>query len=167
MRTTELAAALNTPKRKGGRLTAGEVSLILTMAAENKTIDQIAVALGAVPNTVRACLARFTDTSQQALAKLRHGAEQAADHWMAAQKPAARLGNHKPARDHLAAIGVVRDTPVIGTQVVVVGMGAAAIGEDPWAESPAPVPVGTLRLPSKDQGPDDVIMDLLDPEPGA
>lgn len=158
MRAREAAEILNVPKRAPGPLRREEVMVALELKAQNKTQAQIAIALGAAPTTISAFFKRYTDTSVAALARLRAGAAHVADDWLKASRNAARVGDHKPARDLLAGIGVIREKPVIGQQVVIVGMGQQAIGPDPWA-LPAD-PNAPPTIPAALASPDDVMSGL-------
>ena len=89
-------------------------------------------------STVWEYLQPFESTVDEAKSKLSAGATQAVDAWLGSLEPAAADGNHKPAKDLLAAVGVIKDQPDSMVAVQVNMPGAAlprSLQDDPEGES--------------------------------
>lgn len=107
------------------------------------SFEKIAAALKRSSSTVYDYLEPFESTVDEARATLEASASKAAQAWDVALIVGAEQGNHKPAKDLLEAVGVVK--PQVETAIgVIVNMPGAALPQElidlPTGESAGPTP---------------------------
>jgi hypothetical protein len=102
---------------KRPRVTHEEAAKMLRLQREGLSHKQIADAVKRDLSTVYDTLRPFISTVEQARATLEAAAAPAAESWVIASKIAAAKGEHKPAKDLLAAVGAI--TEQAQTQVAV------------------------------------------------
>ena len=138
-------------RAKGKRFSAEEMRLCLRLLAEVKpdgtmhSNRAIARLIGCKPETVASIRRTYADSTDEARAILKASAGTAAKNWIVAQTVAAKDGNHTPAKEHLAAVGVITDKSHGGGgggTTIVIGIGERAVGPDPW--------VNVKQVPSPD-----------------
>lgn len=132
------------------RISVEDTALILELHNSGVTITDIAKVLSKkrgltiYPSLVGKWLARArmpNELLRQALSTHRH---EAIGHWVTAMKKGAQFGKHSPAKDLLAATGVIADDASPRVQVYV-GDGSVAIGKLPTIQIHPPA------LPDIDQ----------------
>ncbi len=126
-----IAARASWGKRTCGRLKREERVAIVQLHLAGQTNERIAAGVGCSMKAVRNVLAADT-TQARARVVIEEAAEEAAERWVDAVGVAAAKGEHRPAKDLLAAVGVIQETAVTRPQVVIIGMGQAPAGPDPW-----------------------------------
>ena len=96
---------------KRTRLSSDEKRKILQLRQADTSYSDIARLVKRDVSTVWEYLQPFESTVDEAKSKLGAGASRAVDAWLGSLEPAAADGNHKPAKDLLAAVGVIKDQP--------------------------------------------------------
>ena len=121
---TLFAAAEKQPKEPRSpryrRIDATEAGRIFRLRnLEGLSLEAIAKATNRSLSTISEFLAKYPDRTQEAVAILRTRATEAAQAWGDAIAPAALRGDHRPAKDLLAATGAIQDTSAVkvGVQV--------------------------------------------------
>ena len=95
------------PPKQYRKLSQPEVAKALGLLADGATHAAVAAVMGVSRPAISQLAAKYQDTTLQALARLRHAADPAVQAWLTSLKPAAKQGNHKPAKDLLQAIGAI------------------------------------------------------------
>lgn len=124
--------------RPGQALTTEEKLLAVTLRAQGLTHKQIGERLGRARETVCLALREATDAQRLLEAKARAkalmeaAAEEFARDWIEAAVKGAERGRHEPARDALAALGVVALPQQATAQNVQILLGAPLYGTPGW-----------------------------------
>lgn len=120
------------------RLRPHERDKALKLLAEGVSQVEIAKMLGVTQPAIAYLAKRFTSTVESARALIHARAGIVAQHWLKSVPIAARKGDHRPAKDWLAAAGVVaQEQAQVSPIIIQVGTGASVSvdGSDPFEQA--------------------------------
>ncbi|CAB4147556.1 Transposase IS30-like HTH domain containing protein [uncultured Caudovirales phage] len=120
------------------RLKPTERDTILRLIAEGVTQREIAKIVGCTQGAISYTRNRFSTTVNHARALINARAGIVAQHWLKSVPIAARKGDHRPAKDWLAAAGVVaQDVAPVNPIIIQVGTGTSVSvdNNDPFAQA--------------------------------
>lgn len=141
--TGEIVKSFTSDTKRSYRLHDADIALAIRLAADGMHQDAIAKRLGVTQSAISLLLAKYRPTVDAARALIHAKAGKVAKQWLRAVPVAARKGDHRPAKDWLAAAGVVAATPENNQQVLIqIGDGQAG----------APVPsVFVAKVPANEE----------------
>ena len=120
------------------KLLPSEVQRVIRMLADGVPQSEIAKAVGVTQSAISYLKSKYEPTVDAARALIQSRSEKVARQWLRSVPIAARKGDHRPAKDWLAAAGVVaQDKPQVSPIIIQVGTGTVVSvdGADPFDEA--------------------------------